>query len=509
MTAYNEVTPISNIVSASPFHVVTYQEVLININLDAKEVYKQEGGKYVDDVWIDVFALTDLGLSRLANAAGIHGTPERIDDRSNPYVCAYRFNGEWTQPDSTVLSFATDYELDLRDYINVNGTVVKGARFEQALQAGLDSLIEHHFKNELKGPNGKFLTGEFKRNKLALLRKDLDAETLKAFEERAEEKALKSIIQMRVHMISRAQTGAKERFIRKVLGLKNAYSLAELKNPFRIPRSEFRFDKMIEQLGPEMAKPLLELKAASLLNIAPEALAQYKQLAAPQAIHPSHPQEESLVESLVGHVIVADLNTETVAIPSGETQPAPKAPPIVESETVTEMIDIGDGKMLPHDEKIGTRVANSEKFKKVILGHKQFCDKNGNPVRKHFDAYLLKYFGLNSPVNMTWEMFVAMRNNLDGKGDDPKYYRPEEKKESEKLEAKPFDVRIKDVGLTTLANSWRKDYSQIVGAETPEFIEQVENVLTGISNGYFGTSTPEGLREIDEAFRAAMKEAPF
>ena len=106
-------------------------------------------------------------------------------------------------------------------------------------------------------------------------------------------------------------------------------------------------------------------------------------------------------------------------------------------------------------------------------------------------------------------MFVAMRNNLDGKGDDPKYYRPEEKKESEKLEAKPFNVRIKDVGLTTLANSWRKDYSQIVGAETPEFIEQVENVLTGISNGYFGTSTPEGMKEIDEAFRAAMKEVPF
>src|SRR3990167_2331729 len=149
---YNEVTPISNIVSASPFHVVTYQEGLINVNPDAKEVYKQEGGKYVDDIWVDVYALTDLGWSRLANAAGIHGKPERMDepDGRHPYVCSYRFHGEWVQPDSTVLAFATDYELDLRDYINVNGATIKGARFEQALQAGLDLLIVQNFKNELK-----------------------------------------------------------------------------------------------------------------------------------------------------------------------------------------------------------------------------------------------------------------------------------------------------------------------------------------------------------------------
>jgi len=230
MPAYNEVTPISNIVSASPFHVVTYQEVLINVHPDAKEVYKQ-GGKFVDDTWIDLYALSDLGLSKLANAAGIHGIPERLDDRSIPNICAYRFNGEWVQPDSTVLSFSTDYELDLRDYITINGATVKGARFEQALQAEFELLVEQHFKNELKGGNGKFLTGESKKNKLALLRKDLPANELQAFTERAEEKALKFIIQMRVHMVPRSQTGAKERFIRKVLGLKNVYTVAELKNP--------------------------------------------------------------------------------------------------------------------------------------------------------------------------------------------------------------------------------------------------------------------------------------
>ena len=111
---------------------------------------------------------------------------------------------------------------------------------------------------------------------------------------------------------------------------------------------------------------------------------------------------------------------------------------------------------------------------------------------------------------MTWEMFVAMRNNLDGKGDDPKYYKPEEKKESKSEEPKSLLARISAVsGLLSLVAQWREDYRQVAGSESQDFIEQIENVLTGISNGYFGTSTPEGLKEIDEAFRAAMKEVPF
>jgi len=498
---FNEVTTNSNIVSASPFHVVTYQEVTIDINQDAKEVYKQ-GGKYINDVWTDLFALTDLGLSKLANAAGIHGTPERIDDRSVPYVCAYRFNGEWVQPDSTILSFATDYELDLRDYITINGATVKGARFEQAQQAELDLLIEQHFKKELGG-----LRGDAKKNKLALLRKDLPLEELDAFRERAEEKALKFIIQMRVHMVSRAQTGAKERFIRKVLGLKNAYSLAELKNPFRIPRSEFRFDKMVEQLGPEMAKPLLELKAASLLGIAPETLTQYKQLASPQSIHPSHPAEVADSTGATESVIVGDSSTATlIAIPSGESEKKESPATIVESVTVTEMIDVGDGKMKPRHETIGVKVANSDWFKSHILNHKYFQDKNKKPNRFHFDGHLEKHFGLKSPVNLTWEMFVALQNHINGKGDDVKYYKPEEVKETE---PKSIVERIGEAGLSPLVASWRKDYNQTPGAESPDFIEQVENILLGIANGFFSTSTPEELKEIDEQFRAAFKDVPF
>ena len=127
---FNEVTTNSNIVSASPFHVVTYQEVTISTNLDDKEIYKQ-GGKYVNDSWVDLYALTDLGLSKLANAAGIHGKPDRIDSRDIPNICAYRFNGEWVQPDSTILSFATDYELDLRDYITINKATFKSEKIKK------------------------------------------------------------------------------------------------------------------------------------------------------------------------------------------------------------------------------------------------------------------------------------------------------------------------------------------------------------------------------------------
>ena len=104
---------------------------------------------------------------------------------------------------------------------------------------------------------------------------------------------------------------------------------------------------------------------------------------------------------------------------------------------------------------------------------------------------------------------MAFRNHLNGKGDDPRYYKSAVEEESKKSESKPFERRIIESGLETLVSVWRRDYSQTLGAESPEFIEQIENVLTGISNGYFGTSTPDGLKEIDEAFRAAMKEVPF
>ena len=534
---YNEVTPLGNIVSASPFHVVTYQEVFINVSPDAKEIYKQEGGKYIDDIWVDVYALTELGLSQLANAAGIHGVPERIDDRSSPYVCAYRFNGEWMQPDSTVLSFATDYELDLRAYINVNGVEVKGARFEQALQAGLDLLIVQHFKND---PRVKGLQGDAKKNKLALLRKDLDSETLKAFEERAEEKALKSIIQMRVHMISRAQTGAKERFIRKVLGLKNAYTIAELKNPFRIPRSEFRFDKMLAQLGPELARPLLELKAASLLNIAPEALAQYKQLAAPQSIHPAHttpPVGEQSAETVamgdaMGDIVTATADvivgvvsdTSTATIPDsvsppsapGVSSPIPSHLAILIQQSDADMIsvDLGGGKQkaMPRHEIIGVKVANSDWFKNRFLNHKHFLDKNGQPVRKHFNNSLLDHFGINSPVNLTWEMLVAMQQHLDGKGDDPKYYPPvPQNKKSKKIVQPNEELTLSErimanAGLSTLVTQWQKDYHLPAEIESDgDLADMLSVVLEGIEKGHFKTDSAEGLAEIDKEFRVSFK----
>ena len=57
--------------------------------------------------------------------------------------------------------------------------------------------------------------------------------------------------------------------------------------------------------------------------------------------------------------------------------------------------------------------------------------------------------------------------------------------------------------------SWRKDYNQTPGAESPDFVEQVENVLIGIANDFFSTGTKAGLDEIDAQFRAAFKEVPF
>ena len=152
---FNEVTPVSNVVSASPFHVISYQEVKISTDLSEKQIYPQGSVKeYSDetgkDEWVKTFSLTDLGLQLLMNAAGIRGMPERIDDRQHPHICCYRFHGEWVQPDSTVISYPADYELDLRGYINVNGESIRGARFEQQYRAELERRIDNRFEAELK-----------------------------------------------------------------------------------------------------------------------------------------------------------------------------------------------------------------------------------------------------------------------------------------------------------------------------------------------------------------------
>src|SRR3990167_7816753 len=206
----------------------------------------------------------------------------------------------------------------------------------------------------------------------------------------------------------------------------------------------------------------------------------------------------------------AQVSTDSMVIaPSGESEKKESPTTVVESVKPAEMIVVDSrGTEKPRRDTIGVKVASSDWFKSHILGHKHFLDKSNHPVQKHFTSYILKYFGINSAVNLTWEMFVAMRNNLDGKGDDPKYYKPEAK-EIEPTEPKSIEDRIKDAGLSKLVAEWKASYHIRPDSDHRDFIEMVEIILEGIGNGHFSTSTPEGLKEIDEQFRVAFKEVPF
>src|SRR3990167_166899 len=129
---YNDVTPVSNIVSVSPFHSVTFQDVFLSPNPNDRDAYPQGSAK-INGQWTSLYALTATALLKLMNAAGIKEPGNRrMDDRSHPHICAWQYSAEWTQPDATVLAYSSDYELDLRDYISINGTNYKGARFQKA-----------------------------------------------------------------------------------------------------------------------------------------------------------------------------------------------------------------------------------------------------------------------------------------------------------------------------------------------------------------------------------------
>lgn len=153
---------------------VSLSSVLISSNSRDREVYSTDGG----------LALHAVSLNRIANAAGVSFEVRRTDDKRDAHVCAYIATAHWKHFDNTWVSQEAPKELDLRDVSDY----VRQLRAEAA--ANPDPT---------------------KR----------DAEP--------------RIRMMRKHIVALCETMARSRAIRK-MGLKSAYSAAELERPFVVAR---------------------------------------------------------------------------------------------------------------------------------------------------------------------------------------------------------------------------------------------------------------------------------
>lgn len=414
--------------SASPFHTVSYVDVLLSPNPKDRDVYEQ-GGNYVSGQWTSTYALTNVGLSKLMNAAGIREiSSNRTDDASHPYLVSWQYKAKWTQPDSTELEYSADYTCDLRGWVCIgtgeDGTKeqVRGARFEKAYMEDRDKLVQKAHTEidwkKTKGEAAERLILEFLSKMEPTAREELEM--------MAEALALRRITQSRLFITQLAQTGAMDRVIRKFLGLKSAYTLDELKLPFSVPRSRFDWDRIDKVIGHEEAGNLKLIQAMKLLDITPQQYQEMKALSAP-TIRTEEPS--TLVEtasSLGGVVGESSTTTDTVPLPPS---------------TADTYVDIIEGVLAYRKWKSGKVQIN-------VLG--EWHDTTGQvgsslnktqkehitglfAAKEEYTNHLKKHFKKASGASLTWEELAGLLAWKEDNHPDPRWYsdKVKDKKEND------------------------------------------------------------------------------
>ena len=177
--------------------------VQINALPAAKETYSQRGGGK---------SLSALAFQKFADAMGIQWDPKlcgRVDDGHDPNVVHYRMVGRIKALDGTWRTIMGDKEI----------------RMETVIQELTDNYRE---KAEAYVREG---TQDFLRA----------FPTPEAREGWVREKVRTDALQIKKHMLARAQTGAMARAI-KSLGIRETYTEAELSKPFVFPKLVPDFD---------------------------------------------------------------------------------------------------------------------------------------------------------------------------------------------------------------------------------------------------------------------------
>jgi hypothetical protein len=206
---YNVLRPVLDVVDggavSSPYLIESIAMLQISPKPEAAETYhdfryaNERDGK---------FALSSLGLAKIASAAGIKWIPElcKVVERQrhadgHVYI---RFqagagirqqNGEWHIE-------TAEKEIDTAD---------------------VAEQLEDGYRRKLKAGRGKFTEADIP------------------------DMVRREVLQLREHILGHAETKAKSRAIRRILALKQVYSTAELARPFVVPKLVFR---------PDLADPL-------------------------------------------------------------------------------------------------------------------------------------------------------------------------------------------------------------------------------------------------------------
>lgn len=188
----NILMPSTMIGGLSEFHTPVIEIVQLSANPSDGDVYK--------DTQSGRFRLTKQALVKLANCAGISWHPyetKRVDNRSDRNYVAYQAVGGIRKADGSSIAFKAEYDMDF-----------------EVIQ---EELVNQYTAKAQQGND------EYKKKYI-------------------EDSVKREILFKRKHKVKLCESGAMNRVIRSLLGLKNGYTASELSKPFVTVRIVIRPD---------------------------------------------------------------------------------------------------------------------------------------------------------------------------------------------------------------------------------------------------------------------------
>ena len=246
-----------DVVSASPFHTISRNEIYISGDPQDKEVYKI-GSTKVGETWVDVFALSKFALDKLMIAAGIEEVSSESRRDGDARKWEAKFTGKYMRPDGTEVALPGSKEIDL---------TIGGTRWSDEKQKHMDYLlIPEGPKLGMKSlRNSNYKRDDYVIAVLAKLERE-NPDRLTELEYIAEAKATRFVTQASKFGLELAETGARTRAVRSMMQI-GTYTAKQLEEPFIVYSSRFDWEKLQDLVGEESAQKLLLAHVANEIDV--------------------------------------------------------------------------------------------------------------------------------------------------------------------------------------------------------------------------------------------------
>lgn len=250
----------------TPFMVAS--EVVLHIPTDPNDrhVYPIAGGKTQGGA--QLFGLARAALDDIKDAAGIlilESGPVP-GSKIEPDCVSWQVKGRRDQIDGFEQIELASYTLDLRLPRSFDPDLEfqhdGGGRYHEFYAGYYEKIID----NARKAKKLPWQGGDAKFKQQAAIEKEMGEEWVGEQRMAAHSQAVRAVMRMRPHITRRAETGAIHALVRNMLGVKHAYTIAELKQGIRLIRAQ-QNREALKMLPEDIRIKLLTAEAAAALGL--------------------------------------------------------------------------------------------------------------------------------------------------------------------------------------------------------------------------------------------------